>query len=64
MLMLQMLMLQMLMLQMLMLLLLPLFPVDAVEERERRTIVIQNIYYRKFICDYPLINFSSRSMIR
>jgi len=54
----------MLMLQMLMLLLLPLFPVDAVEERERRIIVIQNIYYRKFICDYPLINFSCRSMIR
>jgi hypothetical protein len=37
---------------------------DAVEERERRIIVIQNIYYRKFICDYPLINFSCRSMIR
>jgi hypothetical protein len=42
--------LQMLMLQMLqLLLLLPLFPADAVEERERRTIIIQNIYYGKLI---------------
>jgi hypothetical protein len=38
----------MLMLQML-LLLLPLFPADAVEERERRTIIIHNIYYGKLI---------------